>query len=155
MMRDTGPVKTNRAATPRITLLTRLLVAAVLVSIVHYVDSVANFSDYPKSSVLPNPSALVIGASWFAFSAAGLAGYILYRRSQSETSLLLLGLYSGSGLVGILHYSVPGALDMPWWRHAHVLADIALGAAILGFAIWAARSPKRAVAGSAPRLPTT
>jgi hypothetical protein len=123
-------------------LLTLLLAIAVPVSAVHYVDSVANFSDYPKSTVLPNPSALLIALSWFAFTAAGAAGYLMYRRQPSPAAVLLIALYSGSGLIGFLHYSVAGALDMPWWRHLHVVADIGLGVAIFGFAVWAARQPR-------------
>ncbi len=42
-----------------------------------------------------------------------------------------LAVYSVSGLIGIGHYTVPGAGDMPWWRHVHVVADIVLGLAIL------------------------
>jgi hypothetical protein len=43
--------------------------------------------------------------------------------------------YSGSGLVGILHYSVEGTGAWPWWRHAHVITDIILGFAVLACAI--------------------
>lgn len=123
-------------------LLTALMVAAVAVSLVHYTDSVVAFAEYPKSSTLPNPSASLIGASWFVFTGLGAAGYLEYRRSgPSPRAALLLAAYSGSGLIGLLHYSVPGALDMPLRRHAHVLADIILGAAILAFAVWTARQP--------------
>ena len=51
---------------------------------------------------------------------------------------MLLAFYSGSGLVGIGHYTVPGAMDMPVFRHAHVVADIALGVAMLVFVARAA-----------------
>lgn len=126
----------------KLMLLTVLLALALPISVVHYADSVANFADYPKSTVIPNPSALLIAISWFAFTAAGVAGYLLYRRAPSPRALVLLAFYSGSGLVGFGHYTVPGALDMPWWRHLHVLGDIACGLAIFGFAIWAARQPR-------------
>ncbi|MDO9354618.1 MAG: hypothetical protein Q7T55_13050 [Solirubrobacteraceae bacterium] len=139
-MAEASRAAVNRDPT-RVALLTLLLAIALPVSVVHYVDSVANFADYPKSTVLPNPSALLIALSWFAFTAAGVAGYLQYRRRPSPTALLLIAFYSGSGLVGFLHYSVPGALDMPWWRHLHVIADILLGVVIFGFAIWAARQP--------------
>jgi hypothetical protein len=84
----------------------------------------------------------VLGA-WFPFTAAGLAGYLLFRRRPSGLALVLLAAYSGSGLIGIGHYLVPGATSMPWWRQAHVCLDITLGIAMLSFALWATRFASR------------
>ncbi|MDX6642142.1 MAG: hypothetical protein QOD76_104 [Solirubrobacteraceae bacterium] len=125
---------------------------AVVVSIIHYTDNYVNFHDYPAApKAVPSSAALVLGA-WFAFTAAGLAGYLLFRRAPSNLPLILLAVYSGSGLVGIGHYLVPGATSMPWWRQAHVGLDIIGGIAVFSFAIWAARArrhgpPVRARAG--------
>jgi hypothetical protein len=129
------------AADPRaLRLLTVLLGVAVLVSVVHYSDNYLNYGDFPRSRDIPNPSAATVLRAWFAFTAAGLAGYALYRRrGPSDAALLLLAAYSGSGLVGIGHYAVPGALQMPWWRQAHVILDIACGAGMLAFTLWAVR----------------
>jgi hypothetical protein len=120
--------------------LTALLGLAVLVSIVHYTDNYVNYDDYPQPTSGPAPSQSLVLAAWFPFTAAGLAGYVLFRRSASNLALLLLAAYSGSGLVGIGHYLVPGATSMPWWRQAHVCLDIACGIAVIAFAMWAARS---------------
>ena len=122
-----------------ITLLTALLGVALAVSIVHYADNYLNYAEYPQSPTGPDPSASLILAGWFIFTAAGLAGYLLFRRDAGRLALLLLAFYAGSGLVGLGHYTVPGALDMPWWRHAHVVADIACGIAVLAFVVWAWR----------------
>jgi hypothetical protein len=125
-------------------ILTALLAVAVTVSIVHYTDNYVNYHDYPQSRTLPNPDAATVLISWFAFTAAGLAGYLLFRRrGASLPALILLALYSGSGLVGIGHYLVPGATSMPWWRQAHVCLDIASGLAVMAFTITAARSARR------------
>lgn len=113
---------------------------AVAVSIVHYADNYLNFQDYPRSRTLPNPSAAVIGSAWFVFTAAGVMGFVLLRRRVTAPALVLLALYSGSGLVGIGHYLVPGATSMPWWRQAHVIADIICGIAIFAVALWVARA---------------
>jgi hypothetical protein len=139
-----GPAS-SRAASDLGTL-TWLLGVAVVVSIVHYVDNVANFHDYPESTTIPNPSAFLIAAAWFAFTAAGVAGYLEYRNGPTRRSLLLLGLYSGSGLIGFAHYSVAGATSMPWWRQTHIVLDIACGLAILAFAVRAARRSSTAAA---------
>jgi hypothetical protein len=109
---------------------------AVVVSIVHYTDNYANYSDYPHGTG-PEPSAAVILGAWFVFTPLGLAGYFLYRRGQIRTGSLFLLAYSGSGLVGIGHYAfVSGMTAQPAWRQAHVVADVLLGASIFAFALW-------------------
>jgi hypothetical protein len=130
--------------------LTGILAVAVVVSVVHYTDNYVGYDDYPRSETVPNPSAAVIVGAWFAFTAAGLAGYALFRRGPTNRALVLLAAYSGSGLVGIGHYLVPGATSMPWWRQAHVSVDIACGVAMFGFALWAARARRRGSPALAP-----
>lgn len=121
-------------------ILSVILAVAVAVSIIHYTDNYVNYHDYPQSRTLPNPSAALVLGAWFAFTAAGLAGYLLFRRRPSGLALILLAAYSGSGLVGIGHYLVPGATSMLWWRQAHVCFDITCGIAVFSFAMWAARA---------------
>lgn len=128
-----------------------IFAVAVVVSIVHYTDNYVNYHDYPQPKTLSNaPEALVPGF-WFGFTAAGLAGYLLFRRRPSDLALVLLAAYAGSGLVGIGHYLVPGATSMPWWRQVHVSLDIACGIAVFSFAIWAARARRRGHVSLTPR----
>ena len=109
---------------------------AVVVSIVHYTDNFANYSDYPHGTG-PEPSSWEVLIAWFVFTPFGIAGYLLYRRGQIRRGSLFLLVYSGSGLVGIGHYAlVSGMTAQPAWRQAHVVADILCGAAIAGFALW-------------------
>jgi hypothetical protein len=129
-----------------IRLLSVLLAVAVVVSIVHYTDNYVNYHDYPRSASLPNPSATMVVLGWFAFTIPGVVGYFLFRRAPTRMSLLLLALYSGSGLIGIGHYLIPGATSMPWWRQAHVCADITCGLAMFAFTIWASRAAAARVA---------
>ena len=109
--------------------------AAVAVSVVHYTDNFANYSDYPHGTG-PEPSAALVLIAWFIFTPLGLAGYFLYRRGELRRAALLLLVYSGSGLVGIGHYTVPGMIDQPIWRQAHVVADILCGTGVAAFALW-------------------
>lgn len=118
-----------------------LLGVALVVSVVHYVDNYVNYADYPSpspGSSLPAPSATVVGASWFVFTAFGVLGLALWFRRRITLSAIALTAYSVSGLVGFAHYAVPGAFHMVWWRQAHVIADICCGAAVLAFAVWSA-----------------
>jgi hypothetical protein len=128
-----------------------IFAVAVMVSIVHYTDNYVNYDDYPQARTVPNPSAALVLGAWFAFTAAGLAGYLLFRRRPSDLALVLLAAYSGSGLVGIGHYLVPGATSMPWWRQVHVCLDIACGIAVFSFAVWAARARRHGDVSLTPR----
>lgn len=123
-----------------IRVLTPLLAAAIAVSVVHYADNYFNYSDYPLSDTIPNPSKGLVGASWFLFTLAGITGYVLFRRAPSTVALALVACYSGSGLVGFAHYSVDGAFDMPVARQTHIVADIVLGLGMFAFVVWAARN---------------
>ena len=120
-----------------------IFAVAVVVSIVHYADNYVNYHDYPQPKTLSNAPESLVPGFWFGFTAAGLAGYLLFRRRASDVALLLLAAYSGSGLIGIGHYLVPGATSMPWWRQVHVSLDIACGIAMFSFVVWAARSRGR------------
>jgi len=132
-------------------ILSVIFALAVVVSILHYTDNYVNFDDFPEApKALPVSAGLILG-SWFAFTAAGLAGYVLFRRSPSDVALVLLAAYSGSGLVGIGHYAVSGATSMPWWRQAHVCVDIACGIAMFSFAVWAARARRHGPVSLTPR----
>jgi hypothetical protein len=131
-------------------ILSVIFAVAVVASIIHYTDNYVNFDDYPPAKNAPASAALVLGA-WFAFTAVGLAGYLLFRRRPSDLALLLLAAYSGSGLIGIGHYLVPGATSMPWWRQAHVCLDVASGIAMFSFVIWAAGARRRGDVSLTPR----
>lgn len=119
-----------------------LLGLAFVVSVVHYVDNYVNYADYPEPGPddLPAPSATLIAAAWFVFTASGLLGLWWWLRGRRVLAAFALAGYAVSGLVGIGHYTVPGATSMPWWRQAHVVLDIACGVAIVAFAVWAVRS---------------
>ena len=111
-----------------------VVAAAVLVSVVHYVDNYVNYDDFPvpgPGATIPAPSDTVVGLAWFVFTALGAWGVWNLVRGRVVPAVVGLASYSVSGLIGIGHYTVPGALDMPLWRQAHVVADIALGVTIL------------------------
>lgn len=90
----------------------------------------------------------MIAVSWFVFTAAGVAALLLFRRGHVAAAAGALAFYSVSGLVGFGHYTVAGAFGMPWWRQAHIAADILCGIAVLAFAVWAVRRFGRAPAAS-------
>ena len=141
----TAPARATPASPPRVLWL--LLGAAVTVSVVHYTDNVLGYDAYPQPDGGPSPSRGTIAISWFAFTAFALAGAVLLRRGHALAAAACLAAYSGSGLVGIGHYAVEGATGMPWWRQAHIVADILCGAAVLAIALWLARRRPRSADG--------
>jgi hypothetical protein len=116
---------------------------AFVVSVVHYVDNYVNYDAYPEPTSGPAPSATTIGLAWFLFTAFAIGALVLLRQGRQLGAALCLAVYSISGLIGIGHYTVPGALDMPWWRQAHVLVDVVCGVAVLAMAIGLVRSRER------------
>ena len=125
------------------TLLRVLLPVAVAVSVVHYADNYFNYDDYPVPTSGPAPSQTLIGLSWLAFTAFGAAAYAAFRAARDRLGGALLAVYSGSGLVGLGHYTVDMG-GQPWWRHTHIVADIVCGMTLLAFAVWAVRQKPRA-----------
>ena len=120
-----------------------VFLAAVAVSVVHSADNYLNYTDYPDAgdAPVPAPSRTVIGLAWFAFTAVGIAGYRAFRDGRERLGAALLAVYSGSGLVGLGHYTVDMG-GQPWWRHAHIVTDIACGVAVLALAVLAVRRPR-------------
>lgn len=119
-----------------------VVLVAMAVSVVHYVDNYTAYEAYPQSDTLPNPSAGLIGFAWFFFTAFALAGLWLLRRGDDRLAAVCLAVFSGSGLVGLGHYSVGGTGEFPWWRHAHIVTDIVLGFCVLGCALWLVRGSR-------------
>ena len=108
---------------------------AFIVSVVHYTDNYVNYDAYPQATSGPQPSATTIGLAWIVFTAFAIAAVVLLRRGRTVSGAVCLAIYSISGLIGIGHYTVPGATDMVWWRQAHVIADIVMGFVLLGLAV--------------------
>ncbi len=117
--------------------------AAVAVSAVHYADNYVNYDSFPQAEAGPSPSRSFIAVSWFVFTALAALAVWNHRRGADAPAAACLAVYSLSGLVGLGHYTVAGATDMVWWRQAHVVADIALGAAVLFLAVLVWRSRGR------------
>jgi hypothetical protein len=143
-VREVQLTAADESATHGLVRAVRTLVAlALAVSVVHYLDNTVNYADFPEPTSGPAPSRALVGASWFLFAAAAVAAWRALDRRRFTAAAVLLALFSVSGLVGLGHYTVPGATDMPWWRQAHVVVDIACGVALLAAAVAVARAGRR------------
>ena len=120
-----------------------LLTVAIPLSLVHYTDNAVNFDAYPQGSVAGvDITQTVVWSSWIVFAVAGIVGYRLYK-AGNQLGLLLIAVFSGSGLVSLGHYSVPGMSQVAVWRHVFIWVDILWGAAIFGFTLWAVQANRR------------
>ena len=130
-----------------------IVLVAIAVSIVHYTDNYTAYEAYPVADSLPNPSQTLVGGAWFVFTAFGLAGLYFLWKGRRRAAGISLAAYSGSGLVGIGHYLAGGTGDFPWWRHAHIVADITLGVAVFSCAIYLVRPDAGSEGVLGPRHP--
>jgi hypothetical protein len=122
-----------------------VLLTAFLLSIVHYVDNTIRFADYsPDPGFITRP---VIPISWVVFTAFGAWGYVQLRRGRDGLAAIGLAVYSGSGLIGPLHYTAVSPSDFDWFQNLFVVLDTAAGLAVFAIACsLALRSQK----GNAP-----
>jgi hypothetical protein len=138
-------------------LLRVLLGVAIAESFVHYFDNTVRFDDYRGT----DPPAIgawiaqwMIPVSWVLFTIAGIIGYRRFRERRWPQAAALLGAYSVSGLISLLHYTGVSISDLSVFQNTFVFADIVLGTAVLAFALWTAFV--LAGSGSAPAShPTT
>jgi hypothetical protein len=138
---------TTASKTP-LTVLRVLLTVGIAESFVHYLDNTVRYSDYTG----PNPPAVtswiaqwMIPVSWVLFTAVGLLGYRRFRQGRLSEAAAYLAIYSVSGLISIGHYVGISINDLSAFQNTFVFLDIALGIAVLSFAIWTARYAKAAV----------
>ena len=133
---------------PSLRTLNIVFFTAVAVSVVHYTDNYVAFERYPTGGPGPQVTADSIWIAWVVLTAFGVAGYVLYRHGRAHAGAALLAVYSVSGLIGLGHYSAPGMSELAWWRHLHIWADIACGAAVLAFAVHTVRTRRAHAPGS-------
>lgn len=126
-------------AQPSIRVLQVLLGAAVAVSVVHYVDNTLRWDDFvaadPADRSLSFIARWTIPVAWVAFTACAVMAYRRFQEQRWAPAAAWLGAYSGSGLVGLGHYLDLSPSDLDPFQNAHVMIDIALGAAILVYAV--------------------
>src|SRR4029077_5659927 len=143
---------TTASKTP-LTVLRVLLTVGIAESFVHYLDNTVRYSDYTG----PNPPAVtswiaqwMIPVAWVVFTAVGLLAYRRFRQGRLSEAAAYLAIYFGRGLISIGHYVGISINDLSVFQNTFVFLDIALGIAMLSFAIWTARY----ASGTATRAPT-
>jgi uncharacterized membrane protein len=120
--------------TDELTLVRRVFVTALLLSVVHYIDNTVRYDDYSggKDSLITQA---MIPLSWVLFTVAGVAGYRFLTQGKRSLGGSLLGLYSVSGLIGVLHYTTVSAGDFSGFQNTFIGLDFLAGLAVFIVAV--------------------
>jgi hypothetical protein len=117
--------------------------------VVHYVDNTVRFGDYTggKDGFVTQA---MIPISWVLFTAAGIAGYRFLKQGNRGLGGSLLGAFSVSGLIGILHYTTVSPGDFSAFQNTFIGLDFLAGLAVFIMAVRIATTR-----GAVSRPPTT
>lgn len=102
-------------------------------SLLHFAHNAEYVADYPN---LPDwITRASIYVAWLAIFLVGVCGYVVLRRGWTFTGLILLAIYTGLGLDGLLHYgqapmsSHTLGMNLTIWTEV-VAAGVALAAVL-------------------------
>ena len=137
----------NRSA--EIAVVRRVFVTALLLSVVHYIDNTVRFDDYTGGKKGFVTQAM-IPVSWVLFTTAGVAGYRLLRQGNRGLGGSLLGAYSVSGLIGVLHYTTVSAGDFSAFQNTFIGLDFLAGLAVFVMAVRLVLSRPPTTSGRSP-----
>jgi hypothetical protein len=132
------PVNQGRSApvnrTDELTLVRRVFVSALLLSVVHYIDNTLRYDDYTggKDSFVTQA---MIPLSWVLFTAAGVTGYRLLKQGNRSLGGALLAVFSVSGLIGILHYTTVSPDEFSGFQNTFIGLDFLAGLAVFLVAV--------------------
>ena len=117
-----------------LTIVLRVWVTALLLSVVHYIDNTVRFDDYTggKDGFITRA---MIPISWVLFTAAGIAGYRALKAGNRGLGGSLLGVYSVSGLIGIFHYTSVSPSDFSAFQNTFIGLDFLAGLAVFLLAV--------------------
>ena len=131
------------------TIVRRVFVTALLLSVVHYIDNTVRFDDYTGGKTGFVTRAM-IPISWVLFTAAGIAGYRALVRGNRGLGASLLGVYSVSGLIGILHYTTVSPSDFSAFQNTFIGLDFLAGLAVFVMAVRLAVNRPPTTTGRSP-----
>ncbi|OXM51264.1 hypothetical protein CFP71_25765 [Amycolatopsis thailandensis] len=122
----------------------RLILAFTLLSTtLHYAHNVIRVADYPQIEGIPvGVAAALVAIVYFVLTAIGLAGYRDYLRGRYWRALVLLMVFSLSGLASLGHF-LAGVPRIPAFWFATIFTDGAAALLLWGFATWAAAKLNR------------
>jgi hypothetical protein len=132
-----------------LTIVRRVFVIALLLSVVHYIDNTVRFDDYTggKDGFITQA---MIPISWVLFTVAGVAGYRFLKQGNRGLGGSLLGVYSVSGLIGIGHFTTVSPSDFSAFQNTFIALDFLAGLAVFLMAVRLVVSRPRTTTGRSP-----
>ena len=97
-----------------------MLIVCIVTSILHYVDNVIFFDQYPEPTWF-NPS--LVDMLWFVMTPIGIAGYMLWQRGNLSVAFGLLYLYSAMGQLTLGHYFYAPIWELSWKMNGLILLE--------------------------------
>lgn len=107
-------------------------------SFLHFVHNAEYLADYPNLPAWISRASIYI--AWCVIFAMGLTGYLLFRRSHTLLGLILLAIYAGLGLDGLLHYGRAPISAHTFGMNLTIWAEVVAAALALGAVLWIAAS---------------
>lgn len=118
-----------------------LILINVLASILHYVDNICYFSDYPEPTWL-NPC--IIDLFWFVMTPFAVFGYWHHKQQWFTLSRVALVAYSIMSLLVLGHYLIAPPWEVSLRINLFILLEAVAALALLGY-VSIARMPRAAV----------
>ena len=120
-----------------------VVLGTIALTLFHFTDNAVNVDTYPKAGWQPDWFEWVVVVAWFAWTAVGVAGVMLYERErfrQAHVGLLIYGLLVMSSL-GHFLYGSPDELTTR--AVISVFVDITAGAVVVALAVWSVLARRR------------
>lgn len=117
-----------------------LVAVNVVASILHYVDNVMFFHEYPEPPWL-TPAA--VDAFWFVMTPVALLGLWLVRQNHLGAGLVALTTYAGMSLLVLGHYNFAPFHAITWRIHLFIWLEAAAAITLFGWVIAAWNAPRR------------
>lgn len=109
-----------------------LLIATVAGSILHYVDNLLFFEQYPEP---PWINRTMIDAFWFLMTPLAFVGYRLIKQGFRHAGVLVLMAYAGCNLLTLGHYRYARLHDIAPRIHVFIWLEAALACALVIYLI--------------------
>ncbi len=115
-----------------------IIMGNIAASVLHYLDNLARFQEYPEPQWL---SPHLAGAFWFVMTPMALGGYYLYVRNRGTVAYLLLYLYGAMSLLVLGHYAYAPLADISFSIHLFILLEAVAAACLVLFTAWLQTGP--------------
>jgi hypothetical protein len=122
-----------RTSIDRLRVLRWLLLANVAASVLHYVDNVLFFAQYPEPYWIDTH---MVDAFWFAMTPLAWLGYRLMQRKRTHAGAAVLYLYAAAGALVLGHYRYAPWCGIAVRIHAFILIEAAAALVLAAWVAW-------------------